>query len=100
MSRYAELSFTEEIRLRTLRTLLDANPLKNCFDMDPEIFYESPLKELRALARDTCGPCVLKQACLEKTLLEQDPFGVQGGKTPAELKRIISEQNRERRLAS
>ena len=49
-----------------------------CHSEDPELFFaESPTDV--ELAKQVCGPCPLRQPCLDAALERREPWGVWGG---------------------
>ena len=49
-----------------------------CHREDPELFFaESPTDV--ELAKQVCGPCPLRSACLDAALERREPWGVWGG---------------------
>ena len=49
-----------------------------CHREDPELFFaESPTDV--ELAKQVCGPCPLRDACLQAALDRREPWGVWGG---------------------
>lgn len=49
-----------------------------CYSADPELWFaESPaaVEEAKAM----CGPCPVRQLCLDEAVARQEPWGVWGG---------------------
>lgn len=54
-----------------------------CTRVDPELFYSVRPLEI-ALAKTICAACPVRAACLQSAMDRGEPFGVWGGKDPAE----------------
>ena len=70
-----------------------------CIDADPDVFYPPGESYLPWAVRDAlecCSRCLVRSECLEEALELADDHGIQGGKTPAERRRI-RERRRKRR---
>ena len=67
-----------------------------CLDVeDPEIFF--PIKKSQKAAKaakELCKRCVSRDDCLAYALEHEEPFGVWGGLTEDERKRLLSERKR------
>ena len=63
---------------RRERDLVVAGTALPCHSEDPELFFaESPTDV--ELAKQVCGPCPLRAACLSAALERREPWGVWGG---------------------
>lgn len=67
-----------------------------CRGLDPIIFFPATDEEAGP-AKDVCGACAVREACLEHALGVREREGVWGGCTERERRRII---RRRRRAAS
>lgn len=68
-----------------------------CREDDVELFFATDeAAQDAALAR--CAACPVRQACLEHALAEREPYGIWGGTTEHERKRLLR-RRRERRAA-
>lgn len=69
----------------------------NCAGMDPDLFFaeRGNCTEQVAQARAVCAGCVVREACLEEALESGIRFGIWGGKTTKERRRL----RRARRVA-
>lgn len=59
-----------------------------CKDEDPRLFDDDRtvgIEERRAKAKEICGRCAVKFACLEAALENGEHGGIWGGLTPREL---------------
>ena len=64
-----------------------------CRGLDPAIFY--PLDDEDAEpAKEICGVCSVRQACLEHALSTREKEGIWGGATERERRRIIRQRRR------
>lgn len=65
----------------------------NCRDEDPELFFplgESTPHQLQiSEARRVCQTCPVSEACLAFALSTRAEYGMWGGKTPQERRRIV-----------
>lgn len=73
-----------------------------CMNADPELFFptgeKSPVdREQIKKAKEYCGRCLAKYACLEYALENNEDFGVWGGTTAGERKSIKRATARTRR---
>jgi len=58
-----------------------------CRDLDTEIFFPAaPEKETEALA--ICATCPVRAQCLEQALRDREQYGIWGGTTPEQRRRI------------
>jgi WhiB family redox-sensing transcriptional regulator len=58
-----------------------------CQQADPEIFYP-PTAEDAAAAKRVCRNCTVQQECAEFALTRDDRYGVWGGLTPRERRKL------------
>lgn len=67
---------------------LYAVPRRNaCFGLDTNIFYPERGDGSRE-AKEICGSCVLRAACLEEALNNNEIYGIWGGLSPAQRRKI------------
>ena len=64
-----------------------------CKGIDPDVFYPHEDDEAEA-AKEVCGVCPVRQACLEHALVARERDGVWGGATERERRRIIRQRRR------
>ncbi|HEV2766798.1 MAG: WhiB family transcriptional regulator [Actinobacteria bacterium] len=64
-----------------------------CKGIDPDVFYPHEDEEAEA-AKEVCGVCPVRQACLEHALVARERDGVWGGATERERRRIIRQRRR------
>lgn len=64
-----------------------------CKGIDPDVFYP-PEDEDAEAAKEVCGMCSVRQACLEHALAARERDGVWGGATERERRRIIRQRRR------
>ncbi len=75
--------------------------MANCKDSEPSIFfYEEGMKGIRkrlqlVSARAVCGPCVVRNECLEFALQTGQEFGVWGGLDERERKKLMNQKKLE-----
>lgn len=71
-----------------------------CADVDPEIFFPERGGSSRA-ARAVCARCEVRMQCLEYALKNKEQFGIWGGTSERERRRIRKERAARRlRVAS
>lgn len=68
--------------------------MANCLGVDPDLFFPERGASTRE-AKEVCRGCVVRQACLEYALVNSEKFGIWGGMSERERRRI----RRERALA-
>lgn len=72
---------------------------------DEEETKETKTKETRAkeakvrkekviAAKDICGQCAVREACLEDALTDNESYSIRGGFTPSERQNLISSRRR------
>ena len=75
------------------------------FDYDSRELDEEETKETRAkeakvrkekviAAKDICGQCAVREACLKDALANNENYGIRGGFTPSERQNLISSRRR------
>jgi WhiB family redox-sensing transcriptional regulator len=71
----------------------DANAWRGrvaCTSAAPEVFYpEKEDSEQGDEAKALCAECPIQEDCLEDALVKREKFGIWGGKTSRERKRIL-----------
>ncbi len=76
-----------------LAELLDAAPERtwqrqaNCMGVDPDLFFPERGASTRE-AKEVCRGCVVRQECLEYALTNGEKFGIWGGMSERERRRI------------
>jgi len=69
--------------------------LAACTGIDPEIFFPDPEHEDEATAaKQVCGQCDVREACLEHALAVREKDGIWGGATERERRRMIRQRRR------
>lgn len=71
----------------------------NCLGCDPELFFPERGATTRE-AKAVCAGCAVREDCLEYAVAKGEKFGIWGGKSERERRRIRSERARARRAAS
>lgn len=66
----------------------------NCLGVDPDLFFPERGASTRE-AKEVCRGCVVQEECLEFALSNGEKFGIWGGKSERERRRV----RRERALA-
>lgn len=59
----------------------------NCLGVDPDLFFPERGAST-ADARKVCGACVVREECLEFALVNGEKFGIWGGTTERERRRL------------
>ena len=61
-----------------------------CAQTDPEMFCPDAKsrEDARSDAKQVCGNCPVRQDCLVYALTHNEPYGVWGGLTPAERRKL------------
>lgn len=65
-------------------------PMAYCRNIDPDLFFpdQSSTKDA-ANAVAVCAGCIVREECLEYAILTRERFGVWGGKTERQRRKII-----------
>ena len=66
-----------------------------CNDVDPEIFFPERGGSSKA-ARAVCGQCEVRTQCLEYALNNKEQFGIWGGTSERERRRLRRERSQRR----
>jgi WhiB family redox-sensing transcriptional regulator len=69
----------------------------NCLNVDPDTFFPERGASL-AEAKEVCRNCVVSDACLDFAITNHERFGVWGGASPRERRRIAQQRARRGRL--
>lgn len=72
---------------------LDWQVHARCTDVDPEIFFPERGGSSKA-ARAVCSGCVVRAQCLEYALNNKEQFGIWGGTSERERRRLRKERAR------
>ena len=81
-----------------LAELLDAGPDRtwqrqaNCMGVDPDLFFPERGASTRE-AKEVCRGCVVRAECLEYALVNSEKFGICGGLSERERRRIRRARN-------
>lgn len=59
----------------------------NCLGVDPDLFFPERGASTRE-AKEVCRGCVVKEECLEFALQSGEKFGIWGGKSERERRRV------------
>jgi WhiB family transcriptional regulator, redox-sensing transcriptional regulator len=70
----------------------------NCMGVDPDLFFPERGSSTRE-AKEVCRGCVVREECLEFALENGEKFGIWGGLSERERRRIRRRRNIERRQA-
>lgn len=71
----------------------------NCLGVDPALFFPERGGSTRE-AKEVCRGCAVRAACLEYALETRQKFGVWGGTSERQRRRIRRDRNQARRLAT
>lgn len=72
--------------------------LANCQGVDPDLFFIER-GESSSPAKAVCRACLVREPCLEYALTNCEKFGVWGGLSERERRRMRQERNRSRRAS-
>lgn len=64
-----------------------------CAQTDPELFFPE-LGERNPAAKAICGRCTARTACLGFAMDNREPYGIWGGLSADERKRLRAQRNR------
>ena len=70
----------------------------NCKGVDPDLFFPERGASTRE-AKEVCRGCVVREDCLESALANSEKFGIWGGMSERERRRVRRARALERRLA-
>ena len=73
--------------------------LAECAGHDPDVFFPSQGADTRA-AKAVCRLCLVREDCLEFALANRERFGIWGGTSELQRKRLRRERGLKRRAAS
>src|SRR5690606_29448858 len=71
----------------------------NCLGVDPDLFFPERGASTRE-AKEVCRGCVVRAQCLEYALVHSEKFGIWGGLSERERRRIRRQRAQARRAAS
>jgi WhiB family redox-sensing transcriptional regulator len=71
--------------------------LSNCLGVDPDLFFPERGASTKD-AKAVCQGCVVRQDCLEYALTNREKFGIWGGLSERERRRIRRERAQARAL--
>ena len=72
--------------------------LANCLGVDPDLFFPERGASTRE-AKEVCRGCVVRGDCLEYALAHSEKFGIWGGMSERERRRIRRQRAVQRRAA-
>lgn len=73
--------------------------LANCLGVDPDLFFPERGASTRE-AKEVCKGCVVRGDCLEYALVNGEKFGIWGGLSERERRRIRRQRTLTRRAAA
>jgi len=71
----------------------------NCLGVDPDLFFPERGASTRE-AKEVCRGCIVREDCLEYALLNGEKFGIWGGMSERERRRIRRQRALERQAAA
>ena len=71
----------------------------NCLGGDPDLFFPERGASTRE-AKEVCRGCIVREDCLEYALLNGEKFGIWGGMSERERRRIRRQRALERQAAA
>jgi WhiB family redox-sensing transcriptional regulator len=89
------------IRLGRKNLMLDTSwqEMANCLGVDPDLFFPERGASTRE-AKEVCRGCVVRHDCLEFALANGEKFGIWGGMSERERRRIRRQRALERAAAT
>ena len=85
--------------LQELRVQDPWKQFANCLGVDPDLFFPERGASTKE-AKRVCSACVVRQECLEYALENGEKFGIWGGMSERERRRVRRERALARRQAS
>jgi WhiB family redox-sensing transcriptional regulator len=77
------------------KTMISWKQQARCLGVDPEVFYPDEEDEQGAeLAKQICDSCPVCEVCLEHAIGVREKWGIWGGLTARERRRIIRRRRR------
>ena len=70
----------------------------NCLGVDPDLFFPERGASTRE-AKEVCRNCIVQNDCLEYALANSEKFGIWGGMSERERRRIRRQRNAARQAA-
>ncbi len=92
---YKEESLNNLLRLQELWWQVDAN----CNDKDPDLFFPNRGASTRE-AKKICSECPVQEHCLEYAIVNAEKFGIWGGLSERERRKIRKERGLTRKRSS
>ena len=80
-------------RLTDQLTMSDWHADAACQDADIELFFSTNERD-QGQALAYCAVCPVRDACLQQALMHRETFGIWGGTTEAERRRILRASRR------
>jgi WhiB family redox-sensing transcriptional regulator len=65
-----------------------------CKGVDPAVFYPEDDEDEGLEAKRVCHACPVREACLESAIATRERFGVWGGYTARERRRLVRQRRR------
>jgi len=89
------------MRIGRKHLMLDTSwqEFSNCLGVDPDLFFPERGASTRE-AKEVCRGCVVREDCLEFALANGEKFGIWGGMSERERRRIRRQRALERQAAS
>ena len=92
---YKEESLNNLLRLQELWWQVDAN----CKDKDPDLFFPNRGASTRK-AKQICSECPVQKHCLEYAIVNAEKFGIWGGLSERERRKIRKDRGLTRKRSS
>ena len=92
---YREESLNNLLRLQELWWQVDAN----CKDKDPDLFFPNRGASTRK-AKQICSECTVQEHCLEYAIVNAEKFGIWGGLSERERRKIRKDRGLTRKRNS
>ena len=84
---YKQEALNNLLRLQELWWQVDAN----CIGEDPDLFFPDRGASTRK-AKELCNSCVVQEHCLEYSIVNNEKFGIWGGLSERERRKIRKER--------
>lgn len=95
-----QIAGTFALRASRIKQPQDTRPWQErmaCLGIEPGLFYPEDDADPAEEAKAICAQCPVENECLENALATREKFGVAGGLTPRERRRIVRQRQKRAR---